>query len=49
MNMIFGVVGLSCAFIWLLVLVATQFNVIAISFGLLGALFVLGRAGERRV
>lgn len=39
---IFGSVGLVSAMLWLVLLVATGFNILAVSAGLLAAVFVTG-------
>lgn len=40
--LMFGLTALICGIIWLALLVATQFNAVTISAGLLGALFFTG-------
>jgi len=44
-----GLVGLLAALAWLVLLVATQFNVVAISAGLLAALYVTGKPAGSHV
>lgn len=39
---LFSLVGLTCALIWLVLLIVTSFNGLAVSAGLLGALYVFG-------
>lgn len=43
LGLIQTLIGLLAALIWLVLLVATQFNVLTISAGLLAALYVTGR------
>jgi len=42
-----ALVGLLLALVWLVLLVTTQFNPITISMGLLGMIYMMGRAGTQ--
>jgi len=48
-GVVLSMAGLTCALLWLVLLVATSFNGVVVSGGLLGALYVIGSvAGDAR-
>ena len=43
-SVILGLVGFVCAIFWLCLLVASSFNLVAVSAGLLAVVYITGRA-----